>query len=242
MRSRSSCCSSLGSRRARSPARPGERGYPALVALFGEWREAQKPRIMAGVPDYTPAAIDAPAAAARRVRARLAAIDPTASRPRSRSTGAGPGRDERPRVRPPRAAALVAQPGLLHGDRRAERHAGARGAAIEGAIELWRLAFPLPAAEAGAPGCSSGDPAVLEQAAPTWSRTPGICGASGSGAEEQAEVLAAFARGWPAPPGAGAGRRAGPAGRGRVPRLARDQACRRSKAAPASASRTTTGT
>ena len=38
----------------------GGGGYEDLVALFEEWREFQKPRVVDGVPDYTAAAMAAP--------------------------------------------------------------------------------------------------------------------------------------------------------------------------------------
>jgi uncharacterized protein (DUF885 family) len=47
-----------------------------LVSLFGEWRAFQKPRVVDGVPDYTPAAMERQHAGLRNLQARLAALDP----------------------------------------------------------------------------------------------------------------------------------------------------------------------
>ena len=50
-------------------------GYEALVALFKEWREFQKPPVVDGVPDYTVAAMAAQRARLPEFQRRLAAID-----------------------------------------------------------------------------------------------------------------------------------------------------------------------
>ena len=55
---------------------PGDQGsYAALVAFFTEWRQAQKPRVVAGVPDYTPAGIDALRERLAAMRARFSNLD-----------------------------------------------------------------------------------------------------------------------------------------------------------------------
>jgi hypothetical protein len=51
-------------------------GYDGLVALFGEWRAFQKPKITDGVPDYTAAAMAQQRQGLAQFKARLAAIDP----------------------------------------------------------------------------------------------------------------------------------------------------------------------
>jgi len=58
-------------------AKPG--GYPDLVALFAEWRNFQKPRLLAGgVPDYTPDAMSAQMRELPSWQGRLKALDPRA--------------------------------------------------------------------------------------------------------------------------------------------------------------------
>jgi hypothetical protein len=54
------------------------RGYGDLVALFSEWREFQKPRLTAGVPDYSARAMAEQHRALPAFQRRLRAIDPTA--------------------------------------------------------------------------------------------------------------------------------------------------------------------
>ena len=218
---RSSCCWSSASRRARARAldarpRPSA-GYAALVALFAEWRAG-------------------PAAAGRGGRARLharrrstrsaqrlAALRARLARDRRRRASraserdrprARRGRDERARLRPARAAALVAQPGLLRdGDRRAERHAGcARGRRSRARSSCGgsrcRCPPPRPRALAAA---AAGDPArCSSRRAPTspgdardlWRVGIRSAARAGRGARRVRREAA------PAPPGAGAGRRA----------------------------------
>ncbi|GAC1340575.1 MAG: hypothetical protein NVSMB23_11060 [Myxococcales bacterium] len=66
----------------RAAAAPASSAGPATVedlwALFAEWRAFQKPRIVDGVPDYTPAAMEAQRRALAGYRRRLAALDPRA--------------------------------------------------------------------------------------------------------------------------------------------------------------------
>jgi len=50
-------------------------GPADLVSLFAEWREFQKPRMVNGVPDYTPAAMARQHRELRKYQARLAALD-----------------------------------------------------------------------------------------------------------------------------------------------------------------------
>jgi uncharacterized protein (DUF885 family) len=50
-------------------------GYAALVTLFDQWREFERPAMQGNVPDYRPAAMAAKAAALEEWRKRLDAID-----------------------------------------------------------------------------------------------------------------------------------------------------------------------
>jgi hypothetical protein len=50
--------------------------YDDLVQLFKDWREFMKPKMVDGVPDYTPAAMKEQFEGLKGMRARLAAIDP----------------------------------------------------------------------------------------------------------------------------------------------------------------------
>ncbi|HET7787006.1 MAG TPA: DUF885 family protein [Myxococcales bacterium] len=51
-------------------------GYSDLVRLFAEWRALQKPVLVDGVPDYTPAAMGRQAAELKSWQQRLSALDP----------------------------------------------------------------------------------------------------------------------------------------------------------------------
>ncbi len=51
--------------------------YDALVTLFGEWREFQRPKLVDGVPDYSPGAMAAQHRGLATYQSRLAAIDTT---------------------------------------------------------------------------------------------------------------------------------------------------------------------
>ncbi len=53
-------------------------GYSDLVTLFGEWRAFQKPALVDGVPDYTPAAMARQHAGLKAWQKRLASLDPRA--------------------------------------------------------------------------------------------------------------------------------------------------------------------
>lgn len=53
-------------------------GYPDLASFFKEWRTFQKPKLVAGVPDYTAAAMAAQQKDLETWRKRLAAIDASA--------------------------------------------------------------------------------------------------------------------------------------------------------------------
>ena len=53
-------------------------GYDDLLALFKDWRDFQRPELVQGVPDYSPAAMAAQQRELPRFQARLKAIDPAA--------------------------------------------------------------------------------------------------------------------------------------------------------------------
>jgi hypothetical protein len=50
-------------------------GHPDLVSLFTEWRAFQKPKVVNGVPDYTPAAMARQHGELEEYRRRLATLD-----------------------------------------------------------------------------------------------------------------------------------------------------------------------
>src|SRR5712671_589995 len=52
-------------------------GFEALVAFFKEWRAFQKPPVVKGVPDYSPAAMQAQQKQIASWKVKLAAIDTT---------------------------------------------------------------------------------------------------------------------------------------------------------------------
>ena len=62
---------------AQSPSQTASRPHTAddLARFFTEWRDFQKPKLVDGVPDYSPAAMTAQARAATALRRRLAAFD-----------------------------------------------------------------------------------------------------------------------------------------------------------------------
>ena len=112
------------------PGRAGAARHEDLVAFFREWRAFQAPKVVAGVPDYSAAAMaaqqkrarDVPAAARRDRSERL--DGPAAGRLPDRAGRARTGLDFDHRV----LEALGEQSRLLrHGLRRGERSARARG-------------------------------------------------------------------------------------------------------------------
>jgi Bacterial protein of unknown function (DUF885) len=56
---------------------PRSTRYEDLVSLFSDWRAFQKPKVVDGVPDYTPAAMAAQKRELAAYQRRLAAIDPS---------------------------------------------------------------------------------------------------------------------------------------------------------------------
>jgi hypothetical protein len=62
---------------ATASAAPEAAGYGALVRLFDQWRDFQRPVVRGGLPDYTSTAMAAKAAKLPEWRQRLETIDPT---------------------------------------------------------------------------------------------------------------------------------------------------------------------
>jgi hypothetical protein len=131
------------------PQDRGGRGYEDLVALFKDWRDFQKPRIVDGVPDYTPAAMAAQRGGRAEFHRRLHAIDPQGW-PVARQVDWNLVRAEmnglefdhrvlRPWARHPGFYVMVVPE---QSDTPAKE-----GPAFAGALELWRHSFPLSAAE-----------------------------------------------------------------------------------------------
>ncbi len=142
-------------------------GYDELVQLFTDWREFQQPVFRDGVPDYTPPAMERQHQELAKYQQRLAAIDvagwPIAQQIDSLLVGAEMNgldfdhRVLRPWARDPAFYAMVV--GSESDTPLTE------GPVIAGAIELWRLSFPLADAELmELQARLQAIPAVLEQA------------------------------------------------------------------------------
>jgi hypothetical protein len=134
------------------PSSADTAGYEGLVALFRDWREFQKPRIVDGVPDYTAAAMATQNEGRAEFHRRLHAIDPKGW----------------PVAQQIDWALVRAEMNGLEFDHRVlrpwSRHPGfyvpvvadqsdtpsKEGPAFAGALELWRHSFPLPAADVAA--------------------------------------------------------------------------------------------
>ena len=134
------------------PAASDPPGYEALVALFTEWRAFQPPPMREGVPDYTTATMKEQQRRLPELQARLLAIDtkgwPVAARVdwelvRAEMNGLDfDHRVLRPWTRDPAFYSVV-----IESESDTPLH---EGPAMAGEIELWRYAFPLPAAEVAA--------------------------------------------------------------------------------------------
>jgi hypothetical protein len=132
-------------------APPAPTRYEDLVALFQEWREFQKPRLVDGVPDYTPAAIAAQQAGLHDFRRRLQTINPRGwPVPQQidwhlvRAEMNGLEFDHRI-LRP-----WSRHPGFYTAVVAEQSDTPAReGPAFAGALEVWRHSFPLPSGEVG---------------------------------------------------------------------------------------------
>jgi len=158
-------CVVLGAAISRSETASG--GYDALVKLFADWRAFQPPPMRDGVPDYTPAAMEAQRRALPAMRARLDAIDPSGWPATQRvdwelvrAEMNGLDFDHRvlqPWARDPAFYAMVVD---SESDTPLKE-----GPAFAGAIDLWRCSFPLGAADEARLGQQlRAIPRVLEQA------------------------------------------------------------------------------
>ena len=134
------------------PAAAAPSGYETLVGLFAEWRAFQQPPLREGVPDYTAPAMKEQQRRLPELQARLLAIDtkgwPVAARVdwelvRAEMNGLDfDHRVLRPWTRDPAFYSVV-----IESESDTPLH---EGPAMAGEIELWRYAFPLPAAEVAA--------------------------------------------------------------------------------------------
>jgi hypothetical protein len=150
-----------------APAGPPPKGHEDLVKLFTEWRAFQPPPFRDGVPDYTAAAMQEQQRRLPELRARLDAIDTSAWPVAWRIDGElvraemnGLDFDHRvlrPWARDPAFYSVVID---SESDTPLKE-----GPSLAGAIELWRLTFPLPAEET-APFRArlQAIPGILEQA------------------------------------------------------------------------------
>jgi hypothetical protein len=132
-----------------APAPGAPDGYESLVQLFADWRAFQQPRFRDGVPDYTAAAMREQQGRLPEMRARLEAIDtrgwPVARRIDGELVRAEMnGLDFDHRVLRPWARDPAFYTVAIDSESDTPLH---EGPAMAGAIELWRLSFPLPAAE-----------------------------------------------------------------------------------------------
>jgi hypothetical protein len=187
----------LGGHALAQPSRAEPGDYAALVALFAEWRQAQKPQVVAGVPDYGPGEIAALGRRLAAMRARLAAIEASGLTPSQRIDrrlveAEMNGLDFDLRVLRPwsRNPAFYAMAIGSESDTPLRE-----GPTIEGAIELWRLALPLPAAEVAALRLRlRAIPTLLTQARATLTEDARDLWLVGIRTHrKQVEVLAAFA-------------------------------------------------
>src|SRR5260370_4911502 len=128
-------------------------GYETLVQLFTDWRAFQQPHFRDGVPDYAPAAMQEQQRRLPEIQARLEAIN-TSEWPVARRIDGELVRAEmnclafdhrvlRPWARDPAFYSVV-----IDSESDTPLH---EGPVMAGAIELWRLSFPLPAAEGSPP-------------------------------------------------------------------------------------------
>ncbi len=177
-------------------AEPGA-AVGALARLFADWREAQRPRVVDGVPDYTPAALARQRATLTALRARLAALDPAGLPPAARIDrrlveAEMNGLDFDLRVLRPWARNPAFYASAIADESDTPAH---EGRPIEGAIELWQLALPLPAAELPALRQRlSAIPRLLVQArANLTGDARDLWSAAIRSERDQAETLASFA-------------------------------------------------
>ena len=133
---------------ATPPARTAR--YEDLVSLFADWRSFQKPKVVDGVPDYTPAAMAAQKRELASYQRRLASIDPSGWPIAQQADwhvvrAEMNGLDFDHRVLQPWAK----NPGFYVTVFSEESDQPAReGPFALGAVELWTYKFPLAAADA----------------------------------------------------------------------------------------------
>jgi uncharacterized protein (DUF885 family) len=131
-------------------AAPRSTRYEDLVSLFSDWRAFQKPKIVDGVPDYTPAAMAAQKRELAAYQRRLAAIDPSGWPIAQQADwhvvrAEMNGLDFDHRILQPWAK----NPGFYVTVFSEESDQPAReGPFAWGAVELWTYKFPLTAADA----------------------------------------------------------------------------------------------
>ena len=151
---------------ARDSLEPGS-GYTDLVELFEEWRKFQQPQFRSGVPDYTVAAMADQHRELEKYQKRLAAIDRSSWSVEKqidwwlvRAEMNGLDFDHRvlrPWARDPAFYSMVID---SESDTPLKE-----GPIIAGAIELWRLSFPLSAEQMGPFKARLGAiPSLLDQA------------------------------------------------------------------------------
>jgi hypothetical protein len=178
-------------------AAPPTPGGAALASVFAEWREAQRPPVVDGVPDYTPQALERQRGKLDALRARLDAIDPRGLAPSERIDrelvlAEMNGLDFDLRVLRPwsRNPAFYANAIAEQSDTPAHE-----GRTIEGAIELWQLRLPLPEAEQrGLAQRLRAIPRLLAQARANLTGDARDLWLAGIRSErQQADVLRAFA-------------------------------------------------
>lgn len=141
----------LGSCAGASPSSARSMKYADLISLFADWRQFQKPRLVDGVPDYTPAAMAAQHRALAGYQQRLAAIDPRdwpvaqqADYHAVRAEMNGLDFDHRV-LRPwERNPAFYVSVVADESDQPARE-----GPFASGTVELWRWSLPPPAQQAG---------------------------------------------------------------------------------------------
>jgi len=137
----------LGALAPMAPSRAAGGGYADLVALFKEWRAFQRPVFREGVPDYTPAAMEAQKARLPEFQRRLQAIAPggwpVAQQIDWRLVQAEMNgldfdhRVLRPWARDPGFYSVVAP--------EQSDTPSKEGTTFAGTLETWRLPIPLPA-------------------------------------------------------------------------------------------------